>query len=1055
MHKLYKLKNRIMAILMCILLLSNLGLSITLASSQSGATAAFITFHAIADELPTTSIKAQKMTAVYKTETVINSYGMLITPSETGIYTITLASGHGELRYSVGTAKSNGKDAIDTLRLAARYGNQKYTILTENVSSASTTIDVILEKGQTYIVIVDSFPDDEFITLSLQKRNIQKLAMAGTNISSDAVSLKKNSKKLQNYIDPDIKIVEFDDETIQKYINDGEKQEEEIESGSTFEGIITDLIIALGSVFITIVEWAVNSNVPLTIDNIIFNRFEQTVIDLTPLGGIQVGSSAPYTGKGIFNEPNVGEIIKILYDALKNLATIIYIIMLLYIGVKILLSVGGKEQSKYFKYLEYWLTGLILLVILPYFLPVIPVAANSIVGMMEEEAKSLNGDYSVEEVLEKLSGDASLLGEDAEVIELHKLIDEKITNLNAQINGTPGTREEAQAKIDANIQNALGKFHGNMSGLELNELKQKIEKVKDIIDLNYHNWTQINQDEYEKAIQEVKDYIFETVEVARVTDNIKRQLPAEVREDQAVVRSIEFIGNFVKNNASKWDSNPQYQTTYNNRLKSLKSMLANSGREDLYDICFEAIEKSKREFINYAKSPALAGLESLFEDYKDAVIQMEIKELEDLKNKINNDVMTTLKTEAQTQNRVVYAIAWAILLYQMIAILMMYYKRVFVTIVLIVFFPIVMAFYVIDKSGDGESQSLSNWLREFLAIILVQVLHAGVYVILINIGIDACNIDPKKNWFFLILTVCFLFPGERIVRSIVGLKSSTIDGLKNNISGTIMGMVAVRKLVTNGYRSVRNGAKTMKEGGYHKKLQEEFKKQEKAVEEKRKAQEEQAKKKKKAQKQREALRRERQDNIAKGAATTGEKIHEAASKVKDGVKNFAPVKLAAGAYNGTKNFFSKAKSSKFLRGVGKAYRVGKFTLKKGSKIAQKGFGMTMGALEGMENFSQGGALSGLHTARSVAHNLGGFKDKKPIPKEGKVDPQRFSTVYNNGKRVAGSGANAVRGSLSPNVSTRTSATVGAKAKVVRDKLNITTSVNGSPNSGSSGGGSTP
>ena len=62
-----------------------------------------------------------------------------------------------------------------------------------------------------------------------------------------------------------------------------------------------------------------------------------------------------------------------------------------------------------------------------------------------------------------------------------------------------------------------------------------------------------------------------------------------------------------------------------------------------------------------------------------------------------------------------------------------------------------MAFYVIDKIGDGESQSLKQWFNEFLANCLVQVLHAAIYIILINIGIEACEADPEKNWFILIL----------------------------------------------------------------------------------------------------------------------------------------------------------------------------------------------------------------------------------------------------------------------------------------------------------------
>jgi hypothetical protein len=163
----------------------------------------------------------------------------------------------------------------------------------------------------------------------------------------------------------------------------------------------------------------------------------------------------------------------------------------------------------------------------------------------------------------------------------------------------------------------------------------------------------------------------------------------------------------------------------------------------------------------------------------------------------------------------------------MLAILFMYYKRIFIILLLVILFPVVMAIYIVDKISDGKAQSLETWFKEFLANMLVQVLHAGVYIILINVGIEACNAEPKKYWFFLILTVCFLFPAERMLRGILSLSATTLDELRNRgATGLVVGTVlAARK----GYSGVKDFKKAGGLKGASERIKNEAKKKKEEI----------------------------------------------------------------------------------------------------------------------------------------------------------------------------------------------------------------------------------
>ena len=191
-------------------------------------------------------------------------------------------------------------------------------------------------------------------------------------------------------------------------------------------------------------------------------------------------------------------------------------------------------------------------------------------------------------------------------------------------------------------------------------------------------------------------------------------------------------------------------------------------------------------------------------DFAPTAMYLEMDKLEAMQASLTEDPMVHLKMLAKSEGRIVYAIAWWILLFQLFSLLYMYYKRVFIIIILICLYPFVCAMYVVDKMGDGKAQSMQNWFKEFLANCLVQLLHACIYVILINMGIQICQQDPSRNWIFLVMCTAFLFPAERLLRSLVGLESSTLGTLKTNIVGSIVAAKTIATSAVNAGKAVAN-----------------------------------------------------------------------------------------------------------------------------------------------------------------------------------------------------------------------------------------------------------
>lgn len=161
------------------------------------------------------------------------------------------------------------------------------------------------------------------------------------------------------------------------------------------------------------------------------------------------------------------------------------------------------------------------------------------------------------------------------------------------------------------------------------------------------------------------------------------------------------------------------------------------------------------------------------------------------------DMMRVMRAYAGVTKRVIFCIIWYILLFQLVIILVKYYKRYFVIALLIAIFPGVTIFYLLDSLKGKTCAAFSAWCREFFVNVFTQTVHAIIYAIIAGVCIDRVRTElttsntSTMNWLIIIVSINFLFQGEKIVRKIMGVNgSSTATALGDS---TKRGREGVRK----------------------------------------------------------------------------------------------------------------------------------------------------------------------------------------------------------------------------------------------------------------------
>lgn len=203
----------------------------------------------------------------------------------------------------------------------------------------------------------------------------------------------------------------------------------------------------------------------------------------------------------------------------------------------------------------------------------------------------------------------------------------------------------------------------------------------------------------------------------------------------------------------------------------------------------------------YEPSDGFKELYGLFEQRWQIEQQIEI--IETMIEVQQNDLMTIMRTYAGETGRIVFAVVWYSLLFQFIAMIFIYYKRIFVIAILITIFPLIMIFYCIDKMADGSAQTLSMWFKELIANIFIQSVHCVIYTVLVEMGLEIYQNDPN-NWFLFLAAMLLLVPAERMLKDIFGLNGSTLGQLGGMGTKVAAGIGSAMMLAKMGLRKAGN-----------------------------------------------------------------------------------------------------------------------------------------------------------------------------------------------------------------------------------------------------------
>lgn len=177
-------------------------------------------------------------------------------------------------------------------------------------------------------------------------------------------------------------------------------------------------------------------------------------------------------------------------------------------------------------------------------------------------------------------------------------------------------------------------------------------------------------------------------------------------------------------------------------------------------------------------------------------------------SKIRDSMMKT-RVLSQKLNKIILTVVYFILIGQTYVLLFAYYKRAFMIAFLITIFPLVAMSYAIDKLGDKKAQSFGIWFKEYTVNVIVQMFHAAVYYLIVNVSVNTFMESNGANWLFMILSVLFLFEGEKILRNIFNVKSSA--GTMGDLATTGVAVMSVASQTAKMFGGKKSGGNHMSE----------------------------------------------------------------------------------------------------------------------------------------------------------------------------------------------------------------------------------------------------
>lgn len=659
------------------------------------------------------------------------------------------------------------------------------------------------------------------------------------------------------------------------------------------------------------------------------------------------------SGRGILGNASVQTVIKSMYNMFVTIAAIVYTTILLYIGVKVLFGVSTPRQGEYRKDLTNWIVGLVLLFAIPQFFKYVPTMVNFVVDYIGKSNSRLTmyTYYNLDEALEEM--DKQNIGTSGE------------DNKTTYVERLKGLREQKEKEKEENEE----------------EIKIETGKLKNLFVACWKLYF-----EHTSGTPGMSDLEIEKVASAaanRMVNYMRNHLDEFIEYDSENKKPILNAEGGVIRKSLGLDRVEYYQ----------KNILLMPISQNMWAVVMRQLANELPQLIHTSSE-----------------LDEDLKMITGLINGV--DLMGNMRVLAGQTKRFTYAVVWWVCIYEMIVMLCMYYRRVIVMGILITIYPLVAMTYPIDKLKDGKAQTLTNWYKEFTVNLVVQIVHAIVYIVLVQSGIKLYQAN-SNNWLFFLLSVLFLFPAERLMRGIFGLKGTSIKELKANAVG-IAGAAATA--ITLGKQT---GRAANEKFGITQKGKEAKANKQKAAD--------------KAKKN-----RDNRDKYLQGRADIKEhqRMQKAALRRRRATSMRGARRMAYNAYAKTMNAAGRARSAAYklgnkgrkLKGQYRKLQDSKFAkYAKGTwRIARGATGMAVGAANFVTTSGTSGLGAGFVSGTSVARMVGGFKDR-----------DRLQKAVNN--RASAQTAN-----TSQNANAGSGGSNGGSAPRTTPRVNVPPSVSGAP-----------
>ena len=274
------------------------------------------------------------------------------------------------------------------------------------------------------------------------------------------------------------------------------------------------------------------------------------------------------------------------------------------------------------------------------------------------------------------------------------------------------------------------------------------------------------------------------------------------------------------------DLTNRLKSIYNNYKRVRSSLDVSSSKTNINNMLSQEMDWSSNSYgveqgfgngIKYSLIQS-GALGRLLDKYEEAYqYETQIEQIDKDIITLQNDILGIMRSYAGKYNRLIFGVLFLMLLFQLMGLLILYVKRILVIAILIAIFPLIMLFYCIDKMADNTAQTLSLWFKEFLANVFIQSIHAVIYVVLVQMGLEIYQKD-NGNWLLLVMSMMLILPAESIMKTIFNLNGSTLGQIGGMLERATVGIGAIKGLATAGKRST-DKAVTSKEKQFTKNMQ--------------------------------------------------------------------------------------------------------------------------------------------------------------------------------------------------------------------------------------------